>query len=517
MSAFRIQPELSSPVSTQTCRFRHIFPLERPAVALSILAVIAAVPRLFLIWTRSVLVWPDSIGYYNAARSMLETKVLVSPHIFHAPLYPIFLAPFIRHNHGPEAGFAIVCVQHLLGMGLVFMCYAVARTVFNPLVAFCSAALLALHTLLLTYECVIQTEVLFTFLLTLTVLLGLRALRNGSLLTYALVGISCAASALTRPVAQQCLSCIVLLVLLHVRDWRRWITICVVVAGSYFAAVSPWMYLNHKVYGFWGLSHGEGLNLALRVFDLDGLAPVQDSHYPEIRKIQRSIAIGGHKSAYRLARRLKEDLGYSQIEADYAMFQLAFETLRAHPLAYARGSLKDFYLLFFNARNSVTECPPKVGSFGCVHEHRTPAELSTYGSREVYEPMSEVYRSAATMNLFQGGTILLSFAGMLAFFLRKPARGGEWIFGALLCAMIFYFAAVTVAFDTSHDRYRLPIDPYLAMFAAFGLQTITGAVLRAVGVRSLESAQEALPPQTRGCPEVVHAFPSKIRKSGTGL
>jgi 4-amino-4-deoxy-L-arabinose transferase-like glycosyltransferase len=403
----------------------------------------------------------------------------VSQLISHSPLYPLFLTIFLSHGETPAAGIAILVTQHLLGLLSVIFFYLSAREVFRPIVAFCSGMLLSLHSLLLCYECVIQAEILLFFLLSIAIFLAQRAITTRSASTYVLTAVFCALAALTRPAAQLYIGCVLLIMYLALRDLRKFSRAALLMGVTYAAVISPWLYANHRVHGFIGLSHGEGLNLISRVFDVDHMKPVKVSRFPKLRALYRKIAAKRHQICCRFRRTLVHDWRYSALEADKAMFSISFETLVANPIPYLRDSLVLFYDYFMHAKNSVKKCSPAVGGTGCVRERRIPATFLLQ-PRHLKWTQPILKRAFDFPSFICPWFVSCSLLGVAVYFRRMMALGRQdtdYVKGLLLVVTALYFAGVTAAFRTPHDRYRFPADPVLIMFAVSFLSDVLRSLL----------------------------------------
>lgn len=460
--------------------------LSAPAGAVSLLLLIGLLPRIVLLLSRSILLWPDSIGYYHEAIDMLANHTIVCRDIFHAPLYPLFLALFLSFSTTASAGLAIIAAQHLLGLLLVVCCYLIARRVFGHWVAFFSALLLSFYPLLLCYECIIQTEVLFTLLLSVTLVFSLRALnREPSTLSYALTGVFCALTALTRPVAAHFLSCLLIVMLIKLRFSRRFLRSALIVVSAYYVTTLPTMFLNYNTFGFWGLSRSEGLNLVLRVFDLDRLPPRSNTRYPSLKMLHHEFLLEGRKFYPAYRRRLIKVWGLSPLKADRLMFSFALEAALAHPWYFIFDSSVDFGKLLFEPISSIRVCPPRAGTFRCVLEKRLPAQFSSTVAPEWLWLDQWLLTFFKIPRVTGWWFVLLSCCGVIYYFLRNRAapEQSDYLTALLLPLAVFYFCAVTVVFDTTHDRYRLPVDPIIIMFGIYGIKELSGSARRLVQMR----------------------------------
>ena len=115
------------------------------------------------------------------------------------PLYPAFMALVWRLT-GTESLLVIRFAQVVVALGNVYLVYRLGLLLFDRRVALLAASGLCLYPSLLAFNVFILTEVLFTFLLTLTVLVSRSLLRTEVLGSALGSGIALGLGALTRSV-----------------------------------------------------------------------------------------------------------------------------------------------------------------------------------------------------------------------------------------------------------------------------------------------------------------------------
>jgi hypothetical protein len=436
--------------------------------ALGILILISLVVRVIMTLGTYGILWPDSIIYYNTARSILS-QFSLSPHlIYHTPLYPLFLALFLYFGATVKIGTFILIAQHILGILSTLFFYKIARKTFDPTVAFYSSLLFTLHPFLLYYEIVIQTEVLFIFFLSLTLYYSLNTLEKNSWKGYPLLGVLYGLLTLTRPVAQFFILSLPFAIWFKTRRVKKIFFPSILAFAAYLMVVFPWMFVNHKTYGFWGLSRGQGLGLFYRVLDLDGLSPVENTRYPLIKQIYEEERSRKAIVYYEVKNRLTFRLGYSELKADELLFSFALETLRAHPYLFAINTLKQFYETLTVPAYSIHICFSKtipnlcckwtkgfsVGAFP-----NTPTDHFPTIKWGIYYFVTE-----GSMNM--KGVLIFCLLGIIFYFAHKRDSKA---YGVLLGMTILYFTLMPSVFNSPEDRYRLPIDGLLFMFAVEGI------------------------------------------------
>ncbi|HWP45624.1 MAG TPA: PA14 domain-containing protein [Candidatus Limnocylindrales bacterium] len=414
------------------------------------------------------ILWPDSIIYYNTARAILS-QFSLSPHlIYHTPLYPLFLALFLYFGETPKIGTLVIIAQRILGLLSIIFFYKIAKKIFDSTVAFYSSLLFSLYTLLLYYETVVQTEVLFIFFLSLWLYATLKILEKNSWKGYFLMGILYGLLALTRPVAQFFILSLPLVLWFKAGRIRRIIFPSVLAFATYLAVISPWMFINHRTYGFWGLSRGQGLGLFYRVLDLDGLRPVENTRYPLIKRIYEEERLRNKVVYYEVKNRLTFKLGYSELEADKALFSFALETLRAHPYQFILNTFKQFYEMLTVPEYSIHICLANhvpnlcckwtrgfsVGAFPNTPTDHFPS--IKWGIHYFFT------KGAMSMKV----VLIFCLLGIIFYFSRRP---DSRTYAILLLMTVGYFTLMPSVFNSPEDRYRLPIDALLFMFAVEGV------------------------------------------------
>ena len=125
---------------------------------------------------------PDSDGYEKTAQAFLQTgRFAVSPEmpdtpqIQRTPGYPFFIATiyFFFGNRYPP----LILVQILISLGTILLTYLLATSFWGSHVAVISAFLLSLDLPSFVNSQKVLTDTLFTFVLTLAILVGIYVLK----------------------------------------------------------------------------------------------------------------------------------------------------------------------------------------------------------------------------------------------------------------------------------------------------------------------------------------------------
>ncbi|MBX7145560.1 MAG: glycosyltransferase family 39 protein [Oligoflexia bacterium] len=445
---------------------QRISTLSVPAQVL-VLVLIAASLRLVLTLGSAAVIWPDSFAYYRSAALMAKSGNYVWHEIYRTPLYPFFLSLFLRIEESLFVGSLIVFAQRCLGIGTIVLFFLSGRKVFNPVVAFVGALLLALHTLQLYYETVIQTEVLFVFLLAVVTYLTLCMLDIQTYKRAICLGISAALLILARPIGQPVFVLSLLVLALRLKNAKTFLAMAVTAVISCAVLLLPWMMINKKHYGFFGVSQDLGLNLFHRIIDVERLEPPADSKYPLVRDLWERVANQPGVTYFKVYHGLIRKK-VKPVRADRMLSHVALEALKAEPWSFPWTSARIFSQLLTKPRNSVFICAAENGPLLCVPKRinkrlpafeRPPAHLKPWAQNAV----AWYFRNAELP------IALISLLGLLGMLLiaRKDPYEARFLF---MVGLVFYFTGVSALMNVPEDRFRLPIDAILFMFALESLR-----------------------------------------------
>lgn len=172
--------------------------------ALVIILLLGTVVRLGVwIWLGAHQPAHDERDYNALAENLVEhQQFAIRPDVptsLRPPLYPFFVAT-VYQLFGVENWAAVYALQGLLSLVTVWIVYQLGSAAYSEQVGCWAAALTCFYPSLLVYNSLLLSEVLFIFLLCLTLSLIARGLRQNSLLVWAVVGATLGLAALTRSV-----------------------------------------------------------------------------------------------------------------------------------------------------------------------------------------------------------------------------------------------------------------------------------------------------------------------------
>jgi hypothetical protein len=436
--------------------------------SLGLIVALAIAVRVALSFGTYGILWPDSEQYLDTARAYLRGDFL-SHNLLSTPLFSAFLATFLAWNETPEAGAVMIAAQRALAIAATVVMFRLAREAFDPTIALYATLLWTLSVTQLYYETVVGTEALFVVVLILTMFTAARMLQSASLFTAALVGLMCAVLTLTRPVGKG-----LVLVVLAVAWWRgperrRLVLRSALLLSVFAASVAPWTFVNQQTYGFWAINRGEGLWLFLRTFDIDDIEPPATTKFPQVKEAFEALRVTQPYLHYAVRDELNYNRGHSAARADDVMFGFALEAIVAHPVRFAVGTLEQLFFLFAAPYRSVHICESTDGPHLCSQRsigYAFPAfpNQPVAGRRQLKTAIAAYFRLA-----YWVVPLLSVFAaiGIVRSLCERHDRTGPRV---LLAATVLYLAVATAMFNTVQDRYRLPADAFLIMFAIAALQ-----------------------------------------------
>ena len=251
--------------------------------------------------------------------------------------------------------------------------------------------------------------------------------------------------------------------------WRSALLYAAVLVLCYSAVVLPWAARNRQVHGTLAIAGGVGEGLAVRTiryeqqFDFREQAAGDDAVLTRARRIYREEAREG--SAFELARRLRDDLGVSELTADNLMRQIALGAIRAEPAYYLYGTAQMAGRTLVGRsvrlrqdwtpwRNIVWE--PRVAH---LLPAPTPAEERSFQTAEALAHLYEPSRLWVPLLAFFAVGGLSGLIGTR----ERPAFVLALVVMGLLLA-----GAALVGLEW---RYRYPLDPLINTVAAGGLIT----------------------------------------------
>jgi hypothetical protein len=323
--------------------------------------------------------------------------------------------------------------QALLGAAIVGLTWRLARQAFGRGVATLAAWLTAAWPVLIEFTTVLASELLFLFLI-LTALNVWISRRPAFALRMILWGASIAAASYVRPTALPLLLVYPVVQWLVDRDRRALIRACAVAGVTAALLFAPWSYRSLVQFDrFVLVSANGGVNLWM------GNNPAASGGYMDLPATQFP----------------------TEADRDHYYGRTALRFICSHPANYLRLALRRTLITYDRE------------SIGVVWNER--------GLRAVCGPATALNLKRLSTAYWWLLLVLGSIGVVLA--LRQRALAQLWP----LLAALGYFAVFPIL-TVAMDRYHLPIDPLLAIFAAYALLDMrerSGAISRLRGHSTL--------------------------------
>lgn len=429
--------------------------IESPARVRSALFLVVALAILLrLIWVATLppaVTWEDEREFAEVARHLAAGDGYVSDSYRANPALPALLALVFRLFG--ESFLAARVVQCLLGGAACWMLFAIASRLAGPLAGLLAAAWLAVYPPHIYLAGVFYAEALTTFFLVAAVLASMRALdERGRPATALVAGICLGMTTLTRPVFLACLPAIAAAWLLTRRITRaRRAALCLVLLLGWAAVVLPWTMRNHAVYGRVILvSSGLYTKLWQGNNELADGGPNDRELYwgtPDWQsRLDRLDAAPRREVEERYARidadyrRRRAELGDRYLASDEVLKEVALRQMIEHP----------WRLLGLMGRKTLT----------------------------LYSAFSDTLSSNEHTTTFFRVVAALSFYPLLLFAVLGLWRGAR--IGPAIAPLYAVLAFETAAFSLLNTctRFRLPLDPFLIVFAAIAVIDCATSLLK---------------------------------------
>lgn len=394
---------------------------------------------IFILTLESKYYWPDEIYYDSLARRVVSGEGYGS-WVARGPLYAFFLAGIYQIIH---PGFLVVrFLQAFLDSGSALLLLYLGSWFFNKKTGFIAGILYAIYPYFIYLSGMLASEPLYLFLTFLSLTFYVFFRKTNQRRYLALFGVGLGLSALCRPVA-----------LIYIFPFMLWIGFISfpkrsIVKNSaifilfVFLPILPWTARNYVVHGdFLLISAGSGLNLYLG----NGPDPVfkADRVPDEINNIMLTIPFDDPPSLepfyteearqFRRERPNLPNVVDFSIERDALLREKALSYILANPLNFLRNYLKKLFLF--------------------------------------WSPMKETMSKNEFTTLTTDIVGIVSFLGIFIPFLFGVLFSvRDW---RKLCPLYFMIFAMNlgIALLTTTVRYRIVVDPYLILFAAFGIET----------------------------------------------
>ena len=369
---------------------------------------------------RTLREWRDAGGFWGVVRPD-------EPSAYLSPVYPMVIAPLIR-AFGAEWLSPIVVLQALLGAATCIVAVQLGRWLVSTAVAHAVGWAAALYPLLVYQSCDVWDHCLFTFLLSLWIAVFFRALWNSGRRRWLMVGVLGGVVFLVRPVGLPVLFLMVAWVWGRGLGLRRRAAATGIILLGFGLAVAPWVLRNWQVLGQPLLLPTKGGRNLWEFNNARFSTYFQWSEPPQTLRRYGSLR-DKHLSTLR--------------RADLVEFPAFTDESEIERDAVLQRRVKTFLLA--NPRVYFELCWLRVGDFFRV----VPLH-----ARETLQRVGVAVPSALVL--------MLGALGALAAARRGPLQA------KFLVCLVSLYAAVHI-FTAAGITYRVPVEPYFLLLAAYGL------------------------------------------------
>jgi 4-amino-4-deoxy-L-arabinose transferase-like glycosyltransferase len=402
---------------------------------------------------RNSLAWPDEFDFAAIARGLANGEGYVSESFRANPILPFYLNLVFRVV-GEQYTIARIG-QAILGALTCVLVYRTAALLLGQAVGVLAGIALALYLPQIFVAGVFYVDAFLTFFCALSVYLAVLAVRDDGvrLRLAAACGVALGLTILARPVFAVCVPAIGLAWLCRTRvAWSGRLAACVVLVATTAVPVVPWIVRDYAVHG--------------RVL------PISSGFFTKLWQGNSELSVGDaddrelmwNTDVWRRRLATLDPAEASAVEARYAAADVRVRELQAvtHDRYLATDQvLRPIVLDYMRAH------PARVAS---LFWKKLVTLYSAYTPTMVHnEFTSERNQWLAALSFYP--VLVLALLGMAIGF-REWRRLGA-LYGVVLAVSAAYCLLNTCM------RFRLPLDPYLIVFASLGAIGIWRAWLTA--------------------------------------
>ena len=422
--------------------------------------------------------------YHYAVHQLLAGRPFDSDMWF-LPGYAAFLAAILGAT-GTHT-FAVVLIQHLLGLATGLLVYAIGRHLFHPLVGLLAALATVLDVELALFEHEIMPETLFIFLMVSVICILVFGLERYHWSAAVFFGVVAGVLVMVRPAGLIFAAVVVVAPQRGTLGTRA--KVIIAASAGLFAVLLPVMVYNKHQYDVFSLTASMQRNLLVRIGEdlvgfenassLELLLQNRGSGDPLLGQIKATIANHPEGAAGSIWSRLEERFNLPPTELDRYLQRVAFQYILADPIAYAGETLRRAMLLLAAPHGYANAAHLAKWAQAEIEKAGGPDQL---GIRD-YDPRrdqdwAQTYDHATSWLQYSSYAGALVFLAVLAIS-RYPGRA------TLLAAGLILILLPAAASAPLVTRYRYPVVWIVYLLAVVGVGLLTSEVRAAWAARAV--------------------------------
>ena len=445
---------------------------EKNASLLAVMLIIGGICQLLIFFTvhhraPDRIFSPDSPSYVNPARAILRTsRFAVSsekpdiPEARRTPGYPAFIAS-IFFLFG-EDYVPLIIAQILLNLGTTLISYRTVSLIWDSETALIAALLLLFDPSLFISSQRVMAESLFTFVLSVAILVMVHALKKQQhqMFLFFLHSTCLAIATLIRPITYYFIIPLIGILVLILRShqnlsWKRTRLAIIVLLIPQIILIGGWKIRNYRVTGKAEFSYIQGINLLF--YSCSGVIAERDGiSFEEAR----------HGLGYsRYAELHPETQDWSIAQLDTRWKREGRDIIRQYPLWFLKSHLRGIGKMMFSLGESslikyVGDEPIETGPIGELFQLSWKDYIQKWGGEKFH--LFLLAFLMVTYLLFMYMSMTYSFWFLLK---SKDACWGVHLF---MTVLTLYFIAVSGG-PAASSRFRVPLMPVFCMYAGHGL------------------------------------------------
>jgi len=425
-------------------------PLLSPMAPGVLIFVVSFVARAFWVVTlKNDLYWPDERAFAEIARHLAQGDGYISDSYRANPVLPFYLSLVFRLFG--ESLLVARLGQCVIGGLTCVLVYGIGARLFGRLTGIVAGTLLALYPPHIYLSGVFYAECMLLFWSAAAVYLAVRSMQPGGSIAWGVAtGIALGLAALTRATVLVWIPCVCLAWLWRAGvSWRARLPLCAALLVGSTATILPWTIRNYFTFRslvpissgsgtlLWQANNPFSTGIDHTDWDLYPNGSLWNERLARLPAEQRNALVAQYNEVEKRIQDLNEQFQDSSLASDRVLAPLAIRYIASHPLQTVVRSCRRLRLLFSAFSPTVSANEHTVGRYKAV------AALSFYP------------------------VLILAIVGMGLGFSRFRDV-------ALLYLLIVSVIAATSLLLATQTRYRLPVDPYLILFASSVLARLPG-------------------------------------------